>query len=185
MSDRRYFVYIMTSQSRSTMYIGVTNDIGRRVFEHRNGMGSEFAKKYRVNRLVYVEEYEDPSDAIAREKQLKGWKRIRKNELVRAANPDWEDLAPSLRAISLPEAQKLGCTDEVLRCAQTTEMPTRRLLPGTAGGHRSPAARPNVVSWPTCSLPGRRLYRPPSCRGFCPPPTANVRGTVNRGCAMA
>ena len=95
MSDRRYFVSIMTSNSLSTMYIGVTNDVGRRVFEHRNGQGSEFVKKYRVHRLVYVEEYENPTDAIAREKQLKGWKRIRKNDLVRAANPKWEDLAQS------------------------------------------------------------------------------------------
>jgi putative endonuclease len=94
MSDHRYFVYIMTSSSLSTMYIGVTNDLGRRVFEHRNDKGSVFAKKYRVNRLVYVEEYENPTEAIAREKQLKGWKRIRKNELVRAANPDWKDLIP-------------------------------------------------------------------------------------------
>ncbi|MBM3651174.1 MAG: GIY-YIG nuclease family protein [Alphaproteobacteria bacterium] len=95
MGDRRYFVYIMTSKSLSTMYIGVTNDVGRRVFEHRSGSGSEFAKGYRVTRLVYVEEYEDPNEAIAREKQLKGWKRIRKNELVRAANPNWEDLMPA------------------------------------------------------------------------------------------
>jgi putative endonuclease len=94
MGDRRYFIYIMTSSSLSAMYIGVTNDVGRRVFEHRNGMGSEFVKKYRVTRLVYVEEYENPTDAIAREKQLKGWKRIRKNVLVRAANPKWDDLAP-------------------------------------------------------------------------------------------
>ncbi|WP_395708230.1 GIY-YIG nuclease family protein [Reyranella sp.] len=94
MGDRRYFVYIMTSNSLSTMYIGVTNDLGRRVFEHRSGAGSEFAQKYRVTRLVYAEEYENPTDAITREKQLKGWKRIRKNELVRAANPDWSDLMP-------------------------------------------------------------------------------------------
>jgi putative endonuclease len=95
MGDRRYFVYIMTSSSLSTMYIGVANDVGRRVFEHRNDMGSEFAKKYRVTRLgVYVEEFEDPNEAIAREKQLKGWNRIRKNELVRAANPTWEDMMP-------------------------------------------------------------------------------------------
>jgi putative endonuclease len=95
MSDRRYFVYVMVSNSLSTIYIGITNDIGRRVFEHRSNMGSEFAKKYRVTRLVYVEEYDNPNDAIAREKQLKGWKRIRKNELVRAANPTWSDLAPA------------------------------------------------------------------------------------------
>jgi len=84
----------MTSSSLSAMHIGVTNDVGRRVFEHRNGQGSEFVKKYRVTRLVYVEEYENPTDAIAREKQLKGWKRTRENELVRAANPTWEDLIP-------------------------------------------------------------------------------------------
>jgi putative endonuclease len=77
------------------MYMGVTNDLGRRVFEHRIGKGSEFAKNYRVTRLVYAEEYEQIEEAIAQEKQLKGWKRIRRNELVRAANPDWSDLMPS------------------------------------------------------------------------------------------
>ena len=82
MSERRYFVYIMTSSSLSTMYVGVTNDIGRGVFEHRNGMGSEFAKKYRVTRLVYVEEFENPTKAIAREKQLKGWTRAKKEALI-------------------------------------------------------------------------------------------------------
>ena len=92
MKEHRYFVYIMTSSSLSAMYIGVTNDIGRRVFEHRNGTGSEFARNYKISRLVYVEEFEQIEEAIAREKQLKGWKRIRKNELVRAANPDWKDL---------------------------------------------------------------------------------------------
>ena len=92
MREHRYWVYIMTSSSLSTMYIGVTNDLGRRVAEHRAGLGSEFAKKYRVTRLVYAEEYEQIDEAIAREKQLKGWKRIRKNELVRAANPEWKDL---------------------------------------------------------------------------------------------
>lgn len=94
MGERRYWVYIMTSSSLSTMYIGVTNDLGRRVLEHRLGKGSEFVRKYRVTRLVYAEEYENPTEAIAREKQLKGWKRIRKNELVRAANPGWHDLMP-------------------------------------------------------------------------------------------
>ncbi|MBN9514851.1 MAG: GIY-YIG nuclease family protein [Alphaproteobacteria bacterium] len=94
MREHRYWVYILTSPSLSAMYIGVTNDLGRRVFEHRNGLGSEFAKKYQVRRLVYSEEFEQVEEAIAREKQLKGWKRIRKNELVRAANPEWKDLMP-------------------------------------------------------------------------------------------
>ena len=82
----------MTSASLSAMYIGITNDIGRRVIEYRAGKGSEFVRKYRVTRLVHVEEYENPTDAIRREKQLKGWRRFRKNELVRAANPGWSDL---------------------------------------------------------------------------------------------
>ncbi len=78
------------------MYIGVTNDIERRIWEHRNGQGSEFAKKYRVTRLVYSEEYDNLTDAIAREKQLKGWRRERKNELVRSVNPEFRDLMPDL-----------------------------------------------------------------------------------------
>lgn len=76
------------------MYIGVTNNIERRVWEHRNIGGSEFAKKYRITRLVYSEEYDNPADAIAREKQLKDWRRERKNELVRSVNPEWRDLMP-------------------------------------------------------------------------------------------
>ena len=77
------------------MYIGVTNNIERRIWEHRNGQGSEFAKKYRATRLVYSEEYDNPNDAIAREKQLKGWRRERKTELVRTINPGFRDLMPS------------------------------------------------------------------------------------------
>ena len=91
MKEHRYWVYIMTSSSLSTMYIGVTNDLGRRVVEHRIGVGSEFVKKYKITKLVYAEEFELIEEAITREKQLKGWKRIRKNELVRAANPRWND----------------------------------------------------------------------------------------------
>jgi len=60
----------------------------------RNGSGSEFAKKYRITRLVHAEEYDNPTDANAREKQLKGWRRDRKNELVRSMNPEWRDLMP-------------------------------------------------------------------------------------------
>jgi putative endonuclease len=76
------------------MYIGVTNDLGRRVAEHRAGLGSEFAKKYKATRLVCAEEFEQIEEAIARE-TTQGWKRVRKNELVRAANPTWADLMES------------------------------------------------------------------------------------------
>jgi putative endonuclease len=95
MREHRYWVYILVNSSLSTMYIGVTNDLGRRVAEHRAGLGSEFAKKYKATRLVYAEEFEQIEEAIAREKQLKGWKRVRKNELVRTANPTWADLMKS------------------------------------------------------------------------------------------
>ncbi|WP_428675032.1 GIY-YIG nuclease family protein [Reyranella sp.] len=94
MTDRQCWVYALASGSGNAMYIGVTNDLEKRVWEHRNGSGSEFVKKYRVTRLVYAEEYDNPTDAIAREKQLKGWRRERKNELVRSMNPEWRDLMP-------------------------------------------------------------------------------------------
>ena len=94
MSNRQFWVYILTSWSGNAMYIGVTNSLEKRLQEHRGGSGSEFAKKYRVTRLVYAEEYDNPTDAIAREKQLKGWRRERKNELVRSVNPEWRDLMP-------------------------------------------------------------------------------------------
>ena len=77
------------------MYIGVTNNLETRLWEHRTGRGSEFARKYRVTRLVYAEEFENATDAIAREKQLKGWRRERSNELVRSVSPEWRDLMPT------------------------------------------------------------------------------------------
>ncbi len=76
------------------MYIGVTNNLENRMLQHRTGRGSEFAQKYRVTRLVHAEEYDNPTDAMAREKQLKGWRRERKNELVRSLNPEWRKLMP-------------------------------------------------------------------------------------------
>lgn len=95
MGARQYWTYIMVSGSGNAMYVGVTNDLERRVWEHRNGTGSRFVQKYRVTCLVYAEEYDNPTDAIAREKQLKGWRRDRKNELVRTINPEFRDLMPA------------------------------------------------------------------------------------------
>jgi putative endonuclease len=96
MGQRQFWVYILTGASGNAMYIGVTNNLENRVHEHRTGTGSIFAKTYRVTRLVYAEEYDNPTDAIAREKQLKGWRRERKNELVRTINPEFRELMPSL-----------------------------------------------------------------------------------------
>lgn len=95
MSERRFYVYFMSNRSRSVLYIGVTNQMERRVWEHRSGLGSAFVKKYRAHHLVYVEEYARADEAIAREKELKGWKRVRKNTLVVEANPTWIDLMPT------------------------------------------------------------------------------------------
>ena len=89
---RVYYVYIMASRSR-VLYTGVTNDLARRVHEHKRGLIPGFASKYRVTRLVYSEEFLDVHDAIAREKQIKGWVRARKVRLIEEHNPTWEDRA--------------------------------------------------------------------------------------------
>jgi putative endonuclease len=82
----------MTNKS-GTLYIGVTNNIERRVWEHRTGSKDGFTKRYKMTRLLYCEEYPDAGEAIFREKQLKGWIRRRKLQLIAQANPRWEDLA--------------------------------------------------------------------------------------------
>jgi len=76
-----------------TLYIGVTNDLQRRVSEHRQGVAYDFTKKYNCNKLIYFEHYSDIEEAIRREKQLKGWKRSRKEELIRGLSPHWDDLS--------------------------------------------------------------------------------------------
>jgi putative endonuclease len=88
----QYYVYMMTNNS-GTLYIGVTNDLVRRVYEHKQRLSSGFTRKYNITRLVYYEVYEDPLSAIAREKQIKGWIRRKKIELIQSVNPEWHDLA--------------------------------------------------------------------------------------------
>ena len=89
---RAYCVYIMASRSR-VIYVGVTNDIVRRVDEHKRGLIPGFTTKYRVTRLVHFEQFANVRDAIAREKEIKGWGRARKIRLIEERNPVWEDLA--------------------------------------------------------------------------------------------
>ncbi len=92
-----YFVYLMASQTNVTVYAGVTNDLIRRVWEHKNNLDPKsFTARYREHKLVYYEETSDVRAAIEREKQIKSWNRRRKNELVERMNPGWEDLYPSL-----------------------------------------------------------------------------------------
>ncbi len=90
--SRTYSVYIVSNRSK-TLYIGVTNNLKRRVFEHKEGVGSGFAAKYKLDRLVYFERFSDVHRAICREKQLKGWRRMKKIALIVALNPAWRDLS--------------------------------------------------------------------------------------------
>ena len=87
-----YYVYILSSRSR-TLYTGVTNNLARRISEHRQGLIPSFTKRYWIDRLVYYEPYQDVRAAIAREKQIKGWLRTKKVALIKERNPTWDDLA--------------------------------------------------------------------------------------------
>jgi len=91
-----YYVYILASGRHGTLYIGVTNNLRIRLEQHRNDRGSEFVKKYGVHRLVHVETFASPQQAIAREKQLKNWHRDWKTRLIEENNPDWSDLSDLL-----------------------------------------------------------------------------------------
>jgi putative endonuclease len=88
----RYFVYILASKRNGTLYFGVTNDLARRIYQHKEGSGSVFTRKYQIHRLVYVEEFLDVTHAIQRETNLKRWPRRWKIELIEKLNPDWADL---------------------------------------------------------------------------------------------
>jgi putative endonuclease len=90
---RTYYVYMMTSNNRRALYIGVTNDLERRVWEHRQAQIKGFTSDYHCVHLVYYESCEDINSVIAREKQLKGWRREKKDRLVESINPHWKDLA--------------------------------------------------------------------------------------------
>jgi putative endonuclease len=93
---RTYYVYMMASDRKGTLYLGVTNDLVRRVHEHKNNLLGGFTKEYNVHRLVYWEEVNDITAAIAREKAMKKWRRQWKIELIGQMNPDWKDLYEDL-----------------------------------------------------------------------------------------
>ncbi|MEJ8752237.1 GIY-YIG nuclease family protein [Lagierella sp. ICN-221743] len=89
---KNYYIYIMANKTNTTIYIGVTGNLIKRVWEHKNKLVEGFTKRYKVNKLVYYEETTDVNSAIAREKQLKGWNRAKKNKLIESINPNWNDL---------------------------------------------------------------------------------------------
>ena len=89
----KYYVYMLTNVKNTVLYTGVTNDLQRRVYEHKNKLIDGFTEKYNVNKLVYFEETTDVRSAITREKQIKGWVRIKKDALIATQNPEWKDLS--------------------------------------------------------------------------------------------
>jgi len=90
---KTYYVYMMTNRSRVVLYTGVSNSLERRLWFHSNNNSKRsFTKRYKVDRLVYYESFDHPYDAISREKEIKRWRREKKNDLVRKLNPKWEDL---------------------------------------------------------------------------------------------
>jgi putative endonuclease len=95
-STKSYYVYLLTNWNNRIMYVGVTNDLSRRLYEHKNKLVAGFTAKYNLNKLVYFEEAQDVNVAIAREKEIKKWRREKKNQLVNGDNPGWQDLSETL-----------------------------------------------------------------------------------------
>lgn len=93
MAANTYYVYMMTNKTNKVLYTGVTNNLERRVWEHKHKQIEGFTSRYNVTKLVYFEETSDINSAIAREKQMKGWLRAKKNNLIEGINPDWKDLS--------------------------------------------------------------------------------------------
>ena len=89
----QYYVYFLTNRTNSVLYVGVTNNLQRRLYEHKNELADGFTKRYHVHKLVYFETTTDVRATIAREKQIKSWSRARKNALIETMNPKWEDLS--------------------------------------------------------------------------------------------
>jgi len=95
-SSRTYYIYLLTNWNNKVIYVGVTNDLKRRLYEHKNKLISGFTEKYNLSKLVYFEETQDILSAITREKEIKKWRREKKNQLVNKVNPVWEDLGDTL-----------------------------------------------------------------------------------------
>ncbi|MGK7903088.1 MAG: GIY-YIG nuclease family protein [Hormoscilla sp.] len=94
--SKQYYLYIMTNKHNTVLYTGVTNDLQRRVYEHKSKLIAGFTKRYNINKLVYYEIYEDVTEAIAREKQIKAGSRQKKLDLVNSINSEWKDLYEEL-----------------------------------------------------------------------------------------
>ena len=92
-SEKRFYVYLLTNWNNKVIYVGITNNLERRIYEHKNKMVKGFTEKYNLKKLVYFEETPDVKAAIAREKEIKKWRREKKNQLVDKMNSEWKDLS--------------------------------------------------------------------------------------------
>lgn len=113
MKQHAYYVYILASLS-GTLYVGVTNSVKTRSWQHLNGLGSDFTQRYGVNRLVYYERFQYVGNAISREKQIKSWRRSKKTALIESINPSWRDLSKDFGKEFKPEHSG-GSRDSSLR----------------------------------------------------------------------
>ena len=93
MKDYKFYVYILANWNNAVLYVGITNNLVRRIYEHKNTLVNGFTKRYNVDKLVYYEQGTDVHAAIAREKEIKKWRREKKNKLVMTMNPEWKDLS--------------------------------------------------------------------------------------------
>ncbi|HEX2831805.1 MAG TPA: GIY-YIG nuclease family protein [Thermoanaerobaculia bacterium] len=108
MAGKQYFIYMMTNRWHNVLYTGVTNSLERRVWQHKHGALRGFTKRYNCDRLAYYEIYDDITQAIEREKQIKNWPRARKNALVESMNPEWNDLAANWFTELPPQTRDLN-----------------------------------------------------------------------------
>lgn len=106
MRERQPAVYLLASKPNGTLYVGVTSDLVKRVWQHRNGLVEGFTKRYGVHRLVWFEQAETMIAAITREKQIKKWNRIWKIELIKQTNPQWCDLWPEIASVADPPSNR-------------------------------------------------------------------------------
>jgi len=96
MKEHHYYIYLLSNWNNKVLYVGMTNNLARRVYEHKNKLVDGFTKRYNVNKLVYYEETQDVHTAISREKEIKKWRREKKNRLIESVNPYWYDLSSKL-----------------------------------------------------------------------------------------
>jgi putative endonuclease len=102
MKYHNYYIYILSNWNNKVIYVGITNNLERRMFEHKNKLVPGFSSKYNLNKLVYYEYFNDVNDAIRREKEIKKWRREKKNKLIESMNKDWTELTPCCHFEGVP-----------------------------------------------------------------------------------